>query len=436
MSAWMHALARRLGATSTVLRLVAQSFTPLDTNRVPGDWQHITKVDPENEKKLPVLFPLYLQHTDAISVGGSADVTVENTHQTFELLSLISDVPLFHEPSAAQHVTERTWKLSEFLAIPEVLNGDSKSLVGTLGEGTVYLKEQLVPHQLRRTLPDWITNRWGDKLADFGTSWALSNAVFEAYIIQNLDSAAAREANVSVDNLLSPTEAKQRALAAEKHLGSDVVYVEYSGTFGGQEGLQIVSTVANALTWSRLWYGGGLDSRADTLSVLESGADAVIVGNVFHEIAHEEHELCLRASSELNGDVDLSDITAWLHETIDIPETSAAMYLSTIPTVDDDVETARKYLSRAIHVLLSCEHRACKLESTERIDSFDDIKRRVDETDRTTTLYSKYLKQVLGHDETRLANSVVRTRIARRLNVATETELLAAHVGMDEPAIG
>ena len=76
----------------------------LDTNSVPADWTHVTKVDPEQEKQLPFAFPLYLQHTSAVSVGGSSDITGETTEETFELLNA-ADVACFHEPSAARHVS-------------------------------------------------------------------------------------------------------------------------------------------------------------------------------------------------------------------------------------------------------------------------------------------------------------------------------------------
>ncbi|MFC7080692.1 hypothetical protein [Halorussus caseinilyticus] len=96
--------ARSLGRVGRGMTLAARTVLPVDTNPVPADWTHVTKVDPENAKKLPLLYPVYLRHTSAVSVGGSADVTARNTEETFDLLAPAS-VPVFHEPSGPRHVT-------------------------------------------------------------------------------------------------------------------------------------------------------------------------------------------------------------------------------------------------------------------------------------------------------------------------------------------
>lgn len=365
-----------VGRAIEAARIGVRTLTPLDTNRVPREWDHVTKVDPEEEKALPLLYPLYLQHTGAVSVGGSRDVTVENTTETFEALAAVS-VPTFHEPSAAEHVTAATYDACEFMAVPEVLNGDAEALVGTLGKGAVHIRDELGPRLLREHagwLPAW-TRR---PLAEFLTWWLFAEAVFEAYVIQNPESAAAREAAVSEDNVLPPEEAAERALAAERHLESDVVYVEYSGTFGGEEAADTVRAVADACSWSRVWYGGGLDSRERTERIVDAGADTVVVGNVFHDIADEERDLCRRAVDALDADATRSTVREWTVDAVEVAESSATRYLETIPSVPTPELTARRYLVETVRVRLALESLEADFEGSNAREIREAVERRDD----------------------------------------------------------
>ena len=358
----LASLARRLESVSALVSSGGRTLLSLDTNPVPGEWDHITKVDPEGEKKLPLLFPLYLSHTSAVSVGGSRDVTDQNTEETFDLMTA-AEVTAFHEPSAARHVTESTREQADLLAIPEVLNGDSESLVGTLGEGIDYVRTELAPALVEEKFDMDLDGAFGSRVADFAAAWMMEQeAVFEAYIIMNLDSAAAREANVTEDDLLTPTEARQRALAAEYHLESEIIYLEYSGTFGGDEAVEILEEIDDATRWPRIWYGGGLDNREDAERVLDAGADAAIVGDTFHDIAEEEAALFERAREEFDGTPDSATVREWVADQVDIAETSAARYLSTIPHVPRPEDRALGYLVGGIRLALALAERAGELD--------------------------------------------------------------------------
>lgn len=334
------------------LQIACRDVLHLDTNPVPSKWTHVTKIDPEAEKRLPLLYPLYLQHTDAISVGGSQNVDAHTTEETFQLLEWTS-TPSFHEPSAASHVTKATMNQAEFLAIPEVLNGDSRALVGKLGEGVEYVRDSLAPQKLAETLPSWVPEVGQDRLADCLTSWLLHEAVFEAYIIQNPDSAAAREANVSEEDVLSVHEARRRAKAAEYHLGSEIIYLEYSGIFGDNEAVATLAEIAEATRWSRLWYGGGLASTGNTQQILDAGADAVVVGDVFHEIATVERHLCERAAEALERQPATETIERWLDGNVNLDGSPPVSYLETIPSVDDPKATALEYLVATIRTWMA-----------------------------------------------------------------------------------
>lgn len=345
-------VARTVHRGAELLCTVTEQVGGNSGNPIPADWTHVTKVDPEVDKKLPLLYPGYLAYSSVVSVGGSKDVTATNTETTFDLLEHGS-TPAIHEPSAPEHVTDRTRDAATHLAIPEVLNGDVDSLIGKLGQGIEHLRGEQVPAQIESKLPDWLVRRYGTRLADVATSWILDEAVFEAYIIQNPDSAAAREAGVSEADLLTPEQARQRAVAAERRLGSEVIYLEYSGTYGGREATDILEEMSAAVNWPRIWYGGGLACAEDAAAVIEAGADAVVVGDVFHDIATEERSLCERAGDDLPPGADRSAIESWIETEVDVPETATARYLSTIPSVDDDVRLAEEFMAATIDYWLS-----------------------------------------------------------------------------------
>lgn len=369
----LDAFAGRIGRLLSAGRAVVRHGLRLDTNPVPGSWSHVTKVDPENSKRVPIAFPRYLRHTDAISVGGSADVTDENTARTFELLAPLS-TPAFHEPSGPTHVTPETLSASAFLAVPQVLNGDDEAFVGTFGAGVEAVRDGMAPDLIGRL--SWVPGV-GDRLAATLTDLLISNAVIEAYIVQNPDSAAARESGVTVEDVLDAADTRRRAMAAEYVLGAEILYLEYSGSYGGDEAVAALSAMDDALDWTRVWYGGGIDSREKANAILEAGADAIVVGDAFHRVAEEEAELAAAYLDDCvaSGDIDASgdsgasdDVGAsgdigefyrtgngdvpgaaeWLDDACDLSETAAARYLSTIPSVDEPVVEARRCLAAGL----------------------------------------------------------------------------------------
>ena len=343
-------LERRLGRLAAIARVAARAL-PVDTNPVPRSWTHVTKVDPEDRKRLPLLYPRYLAHTDAVAVGGSTAVTAANTEATFALLSAVGR-PVFHEPSDPTHVTDRTREAAAFIAIPQVLNGDTEAFVGDLGAGIERVRRRLAPAMVDEHVPSWTPGVVRDVLADLGTSWLLETAVFEAYLVQNPDSAAAREAGVTDDDVLSPEDAARRATVADRYLGAPVVYVEYSGAFGGRAAGRVIEAVGDAVSGPRVWYGGGLRSRADARAMLDAGADAVVVGDAFHDVATEEAALFDRARGALGAGASQRAVAGWLTNEVEVGETAAAAYLSTVPTLADSEGVARSLLVDTLTVWL------------------------------------------------------------------------------------
>jgi phosphoglycerol geranylgeranyltransferase len=454
---------RRVAWAANTAVVAGRTLLGLDTNPVPAAWTHISKVDPEGEKQLPVAFPLYLAETSAVSVGGSRDVTAENTEETMELAAA-TDAPTLHEPSGAGHVTEQTRGYAELLAIPEVLNGETEALVGTLGKGLDYVRGELGPGFVedRLGIPLDGDGLLGERLGNFAAAYLMQEAMFEAYIIMNPDSAAAREAGVTESDLLSPTAARERALAAEYHLESEVVYLEYSGTFGGEEAATILDELDDALTAPRLWYGGGLDSAEKAETVLAAGADAVVVGDVLHDVAGAEANLVDRAreafdsagessetvddagesseagaeehdetvddagesSETVDGVPDYGKLADWVEEAVDVGETSATRYLSTVPEVDDAADLATEYLAAGVELALVVDAIADQLD--------DPDAERIAETLRADSrLAETRLAGLLDEEQADLPRRIAATLLADRFDVAIADGFAARHLGVE-----
>lgn len=391
-------LAARGERIADLARLLARSA--LDTNPVP-DWDHVTKVDPEAAKKLPLLYPLWLSETDAVSVGGSADVTPANTAAAFDLLTPLS-TPVCHEPSGADHVTEQSHDAADLLLVPEVLNGDSEALVGTLGAAIESVREELAPALIDRKA-SWLPDRATDWLASVATSALLSDAAFEAYIVQNPDSAAARESGVTPEDVLPPGEAKRRAMAADRHLESEILYLEYSGTFGGDEAVETLSRMDDSLVRSRIWYGGGLSNGEDARAVREAGADTVVVGDAFHRVSEREAEILQAAEEHLDADADPETIREWVDDRVR-PDGPGARFLSTVPGVDDPLALAREYTGATVRAWLELRDRRAQARERDEGVPVIDIQR---------TALRAALAPVVD-DPDRLAATVARAALSGR----------------------
>ena len=424
----MTGVGTRLGQVVRAVNLIAtagHTLLGLDTNPVPREWDHISKVDPEGDKQLPLAFPLYLSETSAVSVGGSRDVTAENTEETMALVTA-ADVPVLHEPSGPDHVTEATRERADHLAIPEVLNGDSEALVGTLGKGLDYVRKRLGPEMVQQRLGISLDSDGllGERVGDLAAAYLMQTAVFEAYIIMNPESAAAREAGVTEADLLSPRAARERAIAAEHHLGSEVIYLEYSGTFGGEEAVTTLRELDEGVSSARLWYGGGLDSAERAEAVLDAGADAVVVGDVLHEIADVEAALVEQARTGFDDVPSYDRLVTFVEEAVDVGETSAAQYLSTIPGVADPEDSATEYLAAGVELALVTTAIAAEMDdpSDEAFTTAVRGNERLGETRLAGRL-----------DDSRLPRRIVATLLAERFGVTVTDGFAARHLGVELP---
>lgn len=238
-----------------------------------ADVTHVTKVDPA--EPLPDDLDV-LGRTDLVLVGGSDGVTTANSLRAIERIKdAFPDLPVLQEPYSGSHVSSDTVDAADRLAIPAVYNGDSANFVDKHVEFFTEVGQK--PDEiLGSSLPvvgDLIASKGRDAVTDLS-----EKMLAEGYVVQNLDSKAASESGV--DTVYTPEEVAGAALATESFYDFPVFYVEYSGTYGGPDD---VEAAAQYLDDTTLLYGGGIQSQEQTREILDAGADAVVVGDCFHD---------------------------------------------------------------------------------------------------------------------------------------------------------
>lgn len=211
------------------------------------EWDHIVKIDPDKSLVDGEDYEdVCRTGTDAIEVGGTTGMTEEKMQAVVEACSE-HDVPLYIEPGVDATVVH-TDSLDGYL-IPIVFNaGDVSWMTGAHKE--------------------WVR-------LDDGIDWARTNT--EAYIVLNPDSSVATYTQANCD--LDADDVAAYATIAERMFGQEIVYVEYSGTFGDPE---IVAAAGDALDEATLFYGGGIHDY-DSAREMGERADTVVVGDLVHE---------------------------------------------------------------------------------------------------------------------------------------------------------
>ncbi|WP_027724842.1 heptaprenylglyceryl phosphate synthase [Tuberibacillus calidus] len=208
-------------------------------------WQHVFKLDPNKELSDRDLEKVCESGTDAVIVGGTDGVTLDNT------LSLLSRVRRYAidcalEISALEAVTPGF----DFYLIPTVLNSEKV---------------------------DWIVKRHHEAVKMFGRTMNWDEIIAEGYCILNPNAKAARltEARTTLD----AEDVEAYAMMAERMFRLPIFYLEYSGAYGD---LEMVRAARKGLEKTRLFYGGGIDSPEKAEQMAEY-ADTIVVGNAVYE---------------------------------------------------------------------------------------------------------------------------------------------------------
>ena len=211
-----------------------------------SDWDHIVKIDPD--KTLPegeTFEDVCATGTDALEIGGTTGMTEAKMARVVEATTA-HDVLVYIEPSNVSSVVHRDG-LDGYL-IPVVLNAGD--LFWTVGA-----------HKEWARLDDEI-------------DW--SRTFTEAYVIMNPDASVAEYTEAECD--LEPDEVAAYAEVAEQMLGQEILYVEYSGTYGDPE---VVQAATDGVDEATVFYGGGIGDY-ETAYEMGTHADTVIVGDLVH----------------------------------------------------------------------------------------------------------------------------------------------------------
>jgi putative glycerol-1-phosphate prenyltransferase len=209
------------------------------------EWQHVFKLDPNKELSDDHLEKICDSGTDAIIVGGTDGITLENV---LDLMARIRrfTVPVVLEVSTMETVTPGF----DLYFIPTILNSGD---------------------------PQWITGLHHEAVREFGEIIDWEEIVMEGYCILNEDCKAAKLTNAKTN--LTAEEVNAYAVMAEKMFHLPIFYIEYSGKYGDAN---LIADVKKSLDKTVLFYGGGITTieQADEMA---KHADVIVVGNAIYD---------------------------------------------------------------------------------------------------------------------------------------------------------
>lgn len=210
------------------------------------DWDHILKVDPDKDLVDGETFEdVCATGTDAIEVGGTLDMTQEKMQWVIDGCKKYN-VPLYQEPANPMVVVDDPG-LDGYL-VPTVLNA-----------GDVF----------------WIAGAHKEWARLDDIDWDCTTT--EAYIVLNPEASVAELTEADCDQTADDVGAY--AEIAEHMFGQEIVYVEYSGTYGDPEK---VNAAHDALDDATLFYGGGITDY-DKAYEMAAVSDVIVVGNLLHD---------------------------------------------------------------------------------------------------------------------------------------------------------
>lgn len=215
------------------------------------EWRHVFKLDPNKEIDDQLLERVCESGTDAIIVGGSDGVTLDNV---LELMVRVRRYPL-----------------------PCVLEISSLEMV------TPGFDLYFIPTVLNTKRSEWITGLHAAAMKEYGELMNPDELVVEGYCIANPECKAAK--------LTGATEKPDTEdIAAYARLAGHlwklpVFYLEYSGTYGDIEAVKKAGELL-AETRTTFFYGGGIRT-AEQAKEIGQHADVVIVGNAVYDSPEE-----------------------------------------------------------------------------------------------------------------------------------------------------
>lgn len=208
-------------------------------------WRHVFKLDPAKPISDGQLERICESGTDAILIGGSDNVTLDN------VLDLMARVSMY--------------------ALPAVLE---VSTIDSVAPGFDYY---FIPTVLNSENPRWIKGLHHEAIREYGEIMDWDELIPEGYCILNPDCKAANLTQANTK--LSTADVLAYARMAEHFFRLPIFYLEYSGIYGDPA---LVKEVKTALSKTRLFYGGGIDG-AEKAAEMAEAAHTIVVGNIIYE---------------------------------------------------------------------------------------------------------------------------------------------------------
>lgn len=212
-------------------------------------WKHVFKLDPNKDISDDHLEIICESGTDAVLVGGSDGVTLDNTLNMLARIRRYA-VPCVLEVSSIEAISPGF----DFYFIPTVLNSRD---------------------------PKWVVGLHHHALKEYGAVMNWDEIVMEGYCILNEEAKAAKLTNAQTN--LDVEDVVAYAQVAENLFRLPIFYLEYSGKFGD---VNVVKKVKAELQNTKLFYGGGIKGIEQAKEMAEF-ADTVVVGNVIYEDIQE-----------------------------------------------------------------------------------------------------------------------------------------------------
>lgn len=209
------------------------------------EWRHVFKLDPNKEISDEHLEQICESGTDAVIVGGTDGVTLDNVLHLMARIRRYT-VPCVLEISSIDTVTPGF----DLYFIPTILNSNDTK---------------------------WITRLHHQAVKEYGDIMDWEEILMEGYCILNSDCKAAKLTSVNTE--LTKDDVRAYAMMAEKMFRLPIFYIEYSGTYGDVE---LVADVKNTLENTTVFYGGGI-STFEQAAEMAKHADVIVVGNAIYE---------------------------------------------------------------------------------------------------------------------------------------------------------
>ncbi|SFA49527.1 putative glycerol-1-phosphate prenyltransferase [Anoxybacillus pushchinoensis] len=207
-------------------------------------WRHVFKLDPNKHITDGQLEQVCESGTDAIVVGGTDGVTLEN------VIDLLARVRRFSVPCALEVSNiEAITPGFDYYFIPMVLN--SRDLT-------------------------WLIDLHHEAVKQFGDLINWEELFVEGYCILNAECKAASLTSARTE--LTDEDVIAYARMAEHMYRFPIFYMEYSGQYGD---VMLVEKVKRTLQHTRLFYGGGIHTP-EQAKEMAMWADTVVVGNVIY----------------------------------------------------------------------------------------------------------------------------------------------------------